>query len=73
MPGTMLDIGDAIIINNVGQVPILLGIYCPMGKIINGTKAGSDLISQTCAKASILGISLLCFPSSPDFSHNQEP
>lgn len=55
VPSTLLDIGDTVI-NKIGQVPLLTGIYYLMGKIINGTKDRRDLNSQNVvAEVSIFG------------------
>lgn len=42
VPSTMLNIEDTIK-NKLGQIPVLTEIYCLVGKIINGTKAGRAL------------------------------
>ena len=48
----MVDIEDTIK-KKLGQIPVLTEIYCLVGKIINGTKAGRALNFKMCALFSI--------------------
>lgn len=72
VPSTMLDIEDTIK-NKLGQIPVLTEIYCLVGKIINGTKAGRALKFRMLLKPPFLNICVLCSPFSPDSRYNHVP